>query len=271
MDLQRCGDYILTELLNEGGTAQAFLARSPDNKNVVIRKLHSKYKLRYFKRKEFARGLEIQSKMNHPNIVKVIQQSQQDLIPYAVLEYVDGVNLRHAIANKSYFTDNPILILKQILNGVSHIHQQGYLHLDLKPENILISRHGEVKVMDFDLAEPILEKPRAHSKINGTLNYLAPEQILRKPIDERADIFSLGIVMFELFTGQKPFVAMKKNEALEVYADLDRPFTSPRAIKSDLPPGIDRIIMNCIQKRADLRYPTVSMIVHELHDTKGVS
>jgi serine/threonine protein kinase len=271
MELQRCGNYILTERLNEGGTAEVFLARTSDNQNVVVRKLRSLYKLRFSKRKEFSRGLEIQLKMNHPNIVKVLEMPKKQMIPYAVLEYVDGYNLRHSLGQKNYITDNSILILKQILNGVQHIHQKGYLHLDLKPENIIVSRWGEVKIMDFDLAEPIREIPQSHSKISGTLNYLAPEQILKQPIDERSDIFSLGIIMFELFTGHKPFMALSKKEALDVYADVNKPFPKASTVRPDIPPGIEHIITNCLQKQINKRYPNLDMILHDFHSTQGVS
>lgn len=270
MDPERCGDYTLTERLNEGGTAEVFLAKTSDQKSVVIRRLRPQLKLQFAKRIEFSRGLEIQTKLNHPNIVRVLEMPKTELVPFAVLEFVDGFNFRHTLTQRETFIEQALPIVEQILRAVSYIHQQGFLHLDLKPENMILSKEGQIKIMDFDLSEPIKKAGYSHSKIRGTVNYLAPEQILKQPLDERTDIFSLGIMMYEIFTGQKPMPALTKQQTLDFYSNVESPFPPPIKVAPEISPIVNHVIKNCIQKKKDLRYPNIDLILHELHTGNGL-
>lgn len=266
MNAQRCGNYMLHEFLNAGGTADIFVGTSPENHPIIVRRLRSKYMLNFFKRCEFTRGLKIQGRMNHPNIVKLVDLVAFDTVPYGVMEYVYGVNLRQAMLTKSRLLADPIPIFRQLLEGLCHIHRQGYLHLDFKPENIQLSEEGHVKILDFDLAKQILKEARPCSQIDGTPAYLAPEQILKLPVDERADIFALGITAFELFTGHKPFMAQTREDVFAFYSNLGLPFPSARKVNPAIPPQLDQIIARCLEKKAERRYPTVSMILRDLND-----
>jgi eukaryotic-like serine/threonine-protein kinase len=264
MQQQRWGDYVLWDQLNEGGMAEVFKATSPQEKQVVVRRLKSEYKLNLFKRYEFTRGLDIQAQMDHPSIIKVFEMHTLQAVPYAVLEFIDGFNLRQKFAHEGASLENRIAILLQILEGLHHIHSRKYLHLDFKPENILISNKGDVKIFDFDLAEKIQPTAQAPKEIHGTPAYIAPEQILRQPVDERTDIFALGLTAFELFVGQKAFTAKDRNEIFQFYGDLETPFPTPRSVNSSVPHVIDRIISRCLAKKIDDRFPNVSMILREL-------
>ncbi len=271
MEIERCGNYTLHEQLNQGGMAEVYIAYNAENKPIAIRCLRPKFKLNLFKRNEFARGLEVQACLNHPNVVRIIKLVKLDAIPYAVMEFVDGTNLRQTMMRKDPILSEPLPIMEQLINGLGHIHNHGYLHLDFKPENIMLSRRGEVKILDFDLAQKILKHPKPQSELKGTPSYLAPEQILRQPVDERTDIFSLGITLFELFTGHKPVVTGEKRDIFRTYTDFSYPLPSVRASNSSVSHKLDRIISNCLEKRAERRYPTVSMIARDFDQSMSVT
>src|SRR5438105_2945220 len=131
MDLQEHFEkYVLHEHLNEGGMAEVFLATDPDGNQVTIRRLLPKYKFNLLKRKEFAHGLKIQTQLKHPNIVQIIDHISLKMIPYAAMEYVDGMSLREAIFKWDDLILNPYSVFEQILKGLQYIHASGYLHLD---------------------------------------------------------------------------------------------------------------------------------------------
>jgi eukaryotic-like serine/threonine-protein kinase len=266
MEPMKCGEYTLHERLNEGGTAEIFLATSPDNKQVVVRRLRSKFQFDISKRRKFSRGLAIQTKMKSPTMVQVFKTVHFATLPYAVMEYVDGINLRLALLQKDPLLDNPHSIFAKMLEGLSFIHQNGYLHLDIKPENIHLSRNGLLKILDFDLAEKIHHPPKAQHGINGTPSYLAPEQILKHPVDERTDIFALGITAFELFTHHKPHVTNSRQETFHSHSNLEKPFPSPRSLEPELSHKLDRIISRCIEKKVERRYPNIAMILRDFHE-----
>jgi serine/threonine-protein kinase len=266
MDLTRCGQYILNERLNEGGTAEVFLATGPDNRTVVVRRLLPHFRFSVTQRAKFMHGLNIHARMDHENIVRVLATESGWLLPYGVLEHVDGSNLRILISKQDPALRDPIPLFRQMLLALQHVHRRGYLHLDYKPENVLITRDRAVKILDFDLAIRVPRKPAPLRDLSGTPSYLSPEQILREPVDERADVFSLGITAFELFVGQKPFTPMDRREIMNAYTALDSPFPSPRAIKPSIPHKLSRILSNCIEKRPDRRYPTVSLILRDLKE-----
>ena len=264
MDLTRCGQYILHDRLNEGGTAEVFLATAPDNRTVVVRRLQPRFRFSLGQRRKFMHGLRIHAQMRHENIVGVLATANDWLVPYGVLEHVDGPNLRILLSKQDPALRDPILIFRQMLLALQQVHRQGYLHLDFKPENVLLNRDRVLKLLDFDLAMKISRKPVPQGNLSGTPSYLAPEQILREPVDERTDIFSLGVTAYEVFVGQKPFIPMDRREIMNAYTALDTAFPSPKSLKPAIPPRLSRLLSNCIEKRPDRRYPTVSLILRDL-------
>jgi eukaryotic-like serine/threonine-protein kinase len=268
MQPTRLGKYLIIQPLDEGASAEIYLARDESNRTVVIRRLHRKFNLRLLKRREFLRGLRLQTNFDHPNVLKLHELHSRSLLPFAVLEYIDGLDLRQAMAQR-WNQNSEVLIFEQILRGVHHIHERGYMHLDLKPENILISREGDVKIVDFDFAEKLGEKPRYLSKIKGTVLYLAPEQILKEAVDERTDIFSIGVLGYELFTGHKPITGTNRTQALKLTKQLDLPFPAPKSLNPNLSPAMDRILARCVEKRVERRYPSIQNILSDLNTARS--
>jgi serine/threonine-protein kinase len=149
--------------------------------------------------------------------------------------------------------------------GLNHVHESGFMHLDFKPENILVTGNGNVRLIDFDLAQPILEKPKKMSDNPGTPGYMSPEQLQRKPISARVDIFAFGVAAYELLTSQKPFPGETPAEILAAQLEPAGP-VPPREHNADIPVALEKVILKCLALDPDRRHPFVSVLVHELQN-----
>lgn len=209
----------------------------------------------------------MQEQMHHPNVVRVLELVTFGLRPYAVMEFVGGMNLRQALLRKDPVVHHPLPIFCQILEGLHHIHSCGFLHLDFKPENILVQPDGHTRIADFDLAQPILPKPRRQPSVQGTPAYLAPEQIMKRPVDPRTDIFALGLTAFELFTRRKPVARSQREEIFAAYCDENTAFPIPSALNRTIPEALDQILGACLAKKPEERYTSVQRIIHDLQES----
>src|SRR5204862_1472636 len=150
--------------------------------------------------------------------------------------------------------ENVAQILIDMAAALEHMHENGYMHLDFKPENVLVTPNGKVRLVDFDLAQPIPEKPKKMTKKNpGTPAYMAPEQLLGEPITHRVDIFSYGVAAYELLTNQKPFPGETPGEILKKQLDAAA-LVPPRTYNPDLPLALEKVILRCLEPEADPRY-----------------
>ena len=272
MDIQqRCGNYLLHERLNEGGNAEIFVATNRKHKQVIVRRLLPKFKWDFFKRSEFVRGLQIQSQMKHPCIVQILELVRFSKVPFAAMEYIEGMDLRRAMIRRNGELGDPFPLICQMVEGLLYVHQQGYLHLDYKPENVMLNPQDKIKLLDFDLSERIHHIPRRQSNVKGTPSYLAPEQIRREPVDERTDIFALGLTAYELLTRKKPFKAQEQQEIFKEVCDVQSAFAPPRSINPSVPPLLDRIVCRCLEKSPERRYPSVSLILRDLQKSRVLS
>jgi serine/threonine-protein kinase len=138
------------------------------------------------------------------------------------------------------------------------------MHLDFKPENVLITRSASVRLVDFDLAQRIPEKPIKLSENPGTPAYMSPQQLQREPIDHRADIFAYGVAAYEVLTGRKPFPGDTPDEILRKQLDRRNSFIPPRDLNPDLPVSLEKSILKCLEHDPDKRYPITSVLVHDL-------
>ena len=147
--------------------------------------------------------------------------------------------------------------------GLEHVHESGFMHLDFKPENVLVTRNASVRLVDFDLARPIPKSPKKLDKNPGTPAYMAPEQLMREPVDQRADIFAFGVATYELLTNHKPFPGDKPSEILA--SQMDRTsLVPPREYNPDIPANLEKVILKCLQQDPELRYPMMTMLMHDL-------
>jgi serine/threonine-protein kinase len=181
------------------------------------------------------------------------------------MEYVEAENLKELYARHDpVLLEHVAQILIDMAVALEHMHENGFMHLDFKPENVLITRNGKVRLIDFDLAQPILETPKKLSKKNpGTPAYMAPEQLQGQPLSARVDIFSYGVAAYELLTNQKPFPGETPAEILR--KQLDRSdFITPRQLNGDLPAGLEKVIVRCLEREPERRYPFIGVMVREL-------
>ena len=260
------GRFYLQELLNSGGMADIWLATDERSKPYALRRMHSRLRFNLLARRRFMRGAEIHSKIgDHDRIIGYVEHGKVKGQPYLLMDYVEASNLKELYARHDpVLLENVAQILIDMAEGLEHMHENGFMHLDFKPENVLVTRNASVRLVDFDLAEPIPEKPRKPSRKNpGTPAYMAPEQLRGEPITPRVDIFAYGVAAYELLTSQKPFPGETPGEILA--KQLDRSgFVAPRQYNPDLPASLEKVLLRCLERDAERRYPFVGMMVREL-------
>lgn len=260
------GRFYLQELINSGGMAEIWLATDPSNRPFALRRMHNPSRFDFAAKRRFMRGCEMLAQISdHPAIVTYYEHGKIGGQPYLVMEYVEGANLKELYArHDEVLLENVAQIILDMAGGLEHMHNNGYMHLDFKPENVLVSRNAAVRLIDFDLAQPITEKPKKPSGKNpGTPAYMAPEQLQSQPITPRADIFSFGVAAYELLTNQKPFPGDTPTKILQQMLDRSS-FVNPREYNPDLPPALERIILKCLEPEPERRYPFIGIMVREL-------
>jgi serine/threonine-protein kinase len=184
---------------------------------------------------------------------------------YLLMEYVEAENLKELYGRHDpVLLENVAQILIDMAVALEHMHENGFMHLDFKPENVLITRNGSVRLIDFDLAQQIPEKPQKFSKKNpGTPAYMAPEQLQGQPISHHVDIFSYGVAAYELLTNQKPFPGDSPGEILSKQINRTE-FMPPRQLNPDMPLPLEKVILRCLEEEPERRYPFIGVMVREL-------
>ena len=260
------GEYDLQEVVNSGGMADIWLATDPDHHTVAVRRLHSELRKDSKAKKRFVSGCEILEKVcDHPYIVQYLGHGKVKGDLFLAMEYCEFPNLKILISRS-----DPVLeqyvgnILIDVAEALEHIHDKGYLHYDFKPENILVSLNGNVRLCDFDLSRPIPETPTKMPDNPGTPVCMAPEQLRGREIDQRTDIFSFGVTMYETLTGQKPFEGKTSKDVLMQQKERSRFFAKPRDLNPSIPEDVERIILKCIEFEMNNRYPYINYLVAEL-------
>ncbi len=260
------GRFYLQELLNSGGMADIWLATDERQKPYALRRLHERLRFNLLARRRFVRGAEILSKIgDHDRIIGYVEHGKIGGRLYLLMDYVEASNLKELhVRQDPVLLENVAQILIDMAEGLEHMHDNGFMHLDFKPENVLVTRNASVRLVDFDLAQLIPEKPKKASRKNpGTPAYMAPEQLLGEPITHRVDIFSYGVAAYELLTHQKPFPGETPGEILA--KQLDRSgFIAPRDYNSDIPASLEKVILRCLEREPERRYPFVGVMVREL-------
>jgi serine/threonine-protein kinase len=259
------GRFYLQELVASGGMARIWLATDEHHRPHALRLLLPAFNADRTARKRFERGCEILAAVqSHPNVIGYFEHGRIEGQWYCLMDYVEGSNLKELYARHDpLLTENVAQILLDMAAGLEHVHESGYLHLDFKPENVLVSRNASIRLVDFDLAQPLAGAPIKLQKNPGTPAYMAPEQLQGRPIDQRVDIFAFGVTAYEMLTGRKPFPGDDINEIL--YSQVDRPdFASPRQLNPDIPAALEKTILKCIETDPNNRYPFISILVRDL-------
>jgi serine/threonine-protein kinase len=263
---QRFGRFYLQELINSGGMADIWLATDERNKAFALRRMHERLRFSFLARRRFIQGCELLAKISdHPNIIGYNEHGKIDGRLYCLMEYLEAPNLKTLyIRHDEVLLENVAQILIDMALALEHMHGNGFMHLDFKPENVLVTRNASVRLVDFDLAQPIPEKPKKMSKKNpGTPAYMAPEQLQGQPISHSVDIFAYGVVAYELLTSQKPFPGETPAQILKRQLDRSE-FVPPSHFNADLPPGLEKVVLRCLEVDPQQRHPVMGVMVRDL-------
>ncbi|HEY5911236.1 MAG TPA: serine/threonine-protein kinase [Verrucomicrobiae bacterium] len=260
------GRFYLQELINSGGMADIWLATDARHKPYALRRMHARLRFNFAARRRFVRGCEILSKVgDHETIIGYVEHGKIKGQWYLLMEYLEAANLKEL-----YARHDPILlehiaqILVDMALALEHMHENGFMHLDFKPENVLVTANGKVRLVDFDLAQPIPEKPKKFTKKNpGTPAYMAPEQLRGEPLSHHVDMFAYGAAAYELLTSQKPFPGETPAEILQRQLDRSE-FLAPRQHNPDIPVALEKIILRCLEADPGNRYPFIGVMAREL-------
>ena len=259
------GPYRLEELVNRGGFSEIWLARDPERRSIAIRRLMKNSLFAFTERGRFFHGCEVLQRLQGSElIIGYLDHGRIAGTPYLAMEYVEASNLKLLLGRSDEILQEYLgNILIDTARALEYVHDNGYMHLDVKPENILVSRNANIRLIDFDLAQPRPEQPRKFARNPGTPAYMAPEQLRRQPYDHRADIFAFGVTAFELVTLEKPFPGDTPDEILR--RQLDRQlFRAPREINPSVPTALESVILKCLETDPDSRYPYQSVVVRDL-------
>lgn len=251
------GRYEIQELIGVGGMAMVYKAYDTvDDKTVAIKILKDEF----LGNSDFIRRFKNESKaiavLSHPNIVKVYDVSFGDRIQYIVMEYIDGITLKEYISHQHVIPwKEAVHFTVQILQALQHAHEKGIVHRDMKPQNIMLLQDGSIKVTDFGIARFSNNETRTMTdKAIGSVHYIAPEQARGENTDGKADIYSVGVMLYEMLTGKLPFDA---DSAVSVAIMQMQSDPKPlREINDKIPEGIEEITLRAMRKDPAQRYPT---------------
>ncbi len=256
--------YEIREVLGEGGMAAIYKAWDGElDRLVVIKVIHpslagSKKVLRRFKQE-----LLLTRQITHENVIRIFDIGNCDRIKFITMEYIDGVDLKKLLIDRGKFSAREALpMMRQICQGLHAAHEKGVIHRDLKPQNIMRESNGRIVVTDFGIAHSDAQRMTATGETIGTPEYMSPEQAKGRKIDRRSDVFSLGLVFYELLTGKLPF---KGANAVETkYKRVNETALAPNAVDKTIPPQISHIVMRCLEKDPSQRYPTAAAVLLDL-------
>ncbi len=261
----RIGNCRIVGEIGSGGMAVVYKAvQEPLGREVAIKALKPSIAMDSQFAKRFEREAHFMASLQHENILHVVDFVKDGRSMYIIMEYVQGIDLYDLLEHTPTLpVEVAAIITLHVARALDYAHFRGIIHRDIKPANIMISRHGEVKLMDFGIArdDKLSDLTETGTGL-GTPSYMSPEQILGDKLDFRSDIFSVGIVLYQMITGQKPFVEDDSRTVMQKIR-LDR-FVSPRKLNPKVPRQLERILARCMEKMPANRYPTTQALIDDL-------
>ena len=248
------GKFRILSLLGKGSQGVVYLATDP----YLERQVAVKVPLTPANPEKVAvRGplqeARIVSKLQHPNIVQIYEAGEHEGRPYLVFEYVEGLSLRDLLKKQGKLSvPTAVNLMRQIIDGIACAHQQGVIHRDLSPANILIAKNGSPRVMDFGISD-LFGKRSASTGVSGTIRYMSPEHFSDKPIGPASDVFSLGLIFYEMLVGA-PAIDGENNFAI-IYKIVHEPIPPPSQVNNKIDKKLDPFLMKALEKDPGVRYP----------------
>ena len=273
----RLGPYVIGSPIGAGGMGEVYRATdSRLGRQIALKVLPKEFSRDETLRSRFVQEARAAGALNHPNVVSIYDVGQSEDIFYIVSELVDGDSLRQMVARGPIAPNKIVDLATQISEGLAAAHAAGIVHRDLKPENILVTRNGLVKIIDFGIARQVLASAAQSAEgshtltlpgtVMGTVGYMSPEQICGQVADARTDIFSLGIILFEMATGRTVFTGATVPEVVSATLKDD----PPELQVEGLPPGLALIIRRCLDKNPQGRFQTASDLAFAIRNLTAI-
>jgi serine/threonine protein kinase len=262
----RFGPYQINGVLGQGAVAMAYAATSPQGQPRVLKVLMRPAAAQKLVRLGFQHEYRALSRLRHRNIVRAYETGEVDSYLYTSLERIDGETLDDYLLRAKKIGEAPAIgIVRQVASALNYLHEEGYVHRDLKPSNILMARDGRAVLFDFgtvlNLNNPPIEDTIG---VYGTPAFLAPEQINNGPVDGRADLYALGIILYRMVAGHKPFYG-GRSEVLDAHLNEMPP---PPSEYAHVSPDLERVILKSIAKKPDDRYQTGNELIAALENVE---
>src|SRR5689334_4179363 len=272
----RLGPYEIVAPLGAGGMGEVYRAKDTRlHRDVALKVLRSETTGNAQRRRRFLREARAASQLNHPNIVAVYDIIEAEGLDVIVMEFVSGKTLAQAVPQQGFDAEAALAYSRQIASALARAHGAGIIHRDLKPANIMVTDDGVVKVLDFGLAKvqrPVIEGDSGLTisaetqtgVVVGTAAYMSPEQADGRPVDGRSDVFSFGLVLYEMLSGHRTFAAETPMTTLAaILLEQPRPLAE---IVPGVPERLERIVMRCLQKDPARRFQTMQELKSALED-----
>ena len=256
------GRYRVVKLIGSGGMGEVYQAEDPELRRTVAIKLLPPASRSPEARTQFQNEARVAAALNHPNLVTVHDFGEYQGRPFFAMEYVDGESLRERIARGPVAIDDALDITRQICRGLTAIHQASMIHRDLKPSNVIIDRTGRVRILDFGLAAVKQERSAPDDPRSGTLGYMSPEQVSETGVSARSDLWSVGVVLYEMLTGRRPFEG--DYEASLVYAIVNDAPESIAELRPEIPETVPGVVARLLEKNPAARYQQAEDVIADL-------
>ena len=263
------GRYEIQEIIGVGGMAVVYKAYDrQENRTVSVKILRDEFAGNEEFMRRFRNESRAVSMLSHPNIVKIYDMSFGDRFQYIVMEYIDGITLKEYIDQQKVIRwKEAVHFTLQILYALQHAHERGVIHRDIKPQNIMLLRDGTIKVTDFGIARfSSSETQTLTDKAIGSVHYIAPEQARGSVTDAKSDVYSVGVMLYEMLTGKLPFEA--ENAVSVAIMQMQAEAVPPREINPDIPEGLEQITLKAMKKDPTQRYDSAASMIADINAFK---
>jgi len=258
--------YRIIEEIGRGGMGRVYKAFDKElNQVFALKMIHPEHCTNPDAVKRFKKELLLAREVSHKNVIRIHDIGEADGIKYISMPFIEGLTLKNFMkASKKLSIDTGIEIIQKICNGLQAVHEKGILHRDLKTRNIMVDHKGQLYILDFGIAKSLLtdESSSLDGKIIGTPEYMSPEQTQGKPADQCSDIYSLGIIMYELMTGKVPFAGDSTASLLLQHISVAP--RNPSELNPDIPQSMEKVILKCLEKDPADRYQSIDEICDAL-------